>query len=122
MNGDGWDDLVVLHKVAGTSLDNIWVFLSDGHQLAAPRLWQQVNGLSASPRYLFGDLDGDGYSNVILADVTGPPWAREVWYLGSSPQAGPGTSDLGGLRRMGKPVRRARICRVVHGRVSSTRR
>jgi hypothetical protein len=86
VNGDGWDDLVVRHRIVGTTLDNIWVFLSDGQRLAEPRLWERVGGYTTNPRYLLADMDGDGYSNLVVSDVTGPPWARQLELMVSTPE------------------------------------
>jgi hypothetical protein len=59
VNGDGWDDLVVRHRLVGTWSDNIWVFLSDGQRLGPPQLWEG-DGHYSSMREVYSDFTGDG--------------------------------------------------------------
>ena len=98
VNGDGWDDLVVLHRIAGTITDNVWVFLSDGQQFAAPRLWDRLGAYTGGRRFLLSDLDGDGYSNVISIDLMGPPWAQELDYSATDPKGGGAHPIWGGFQ------------------------
>lgn len=65
VNGDGWDDLVVVHDNFPYG-PNVWVFLSDGTRLTAPQLWTWNLGHPfGSDRYLLADLTGDGLADLV---------------------------------------------------------
>lgn len=70
VNGDGWDDLVVIHP-NGPWAFNIWVFLSDGHRLGTPQLWAAniARGWWPNERDLLADMNGDGLADLVS---TGP--------------------------------------------------
>ena len=63
MNGDGWDDLLVLHK-GGTYQARLWVFPSDGRRLGAPRLWSAAEPWVAA-RFGVGRLEADNREDVL---------------------------------------------------------
>lgn len=98
VNGDGWEDLVVRHRIVGTAVDNVWVFPSDGQKLGPPTLWGQV-GHQVNSRQLMADVDGDGMSNMVLVDEWGPPWAHELDYTSSQSPVTPDplAGDFNGL-------------------------
>jgi len=65
VNGDGWDDLVVLHSINPVSA-NAWVFLSDGHQLGAPQVWSySVPAWAWWNRYVLADVNRDGAADLV---------------------------------------------------------
>lgn len=94
VNGDGWDDLVVRHRVVGTGMDNFWVMLSDGRQLGSPQLWRTDYHQDAS-RFLMADMDRDGRSDLVKAigSLTQPGLQYQV-FLASHTGAGFGSPEL----------------------------
>jgi hypothetical protein len=93
VNGDGWDDLVVRHKY-GTTMANVWVFLSDGSGFRQPELWYRellTNGFDGT-RHLIADIGMSVGSNGVVN-----PDGREDWwairpYLGGIMVDGIGSS------------------------------
>jgi hypothetical protein len=75
MNGDGWDDLVIVHRARVNSI--VWVLLSDGTKLTAPRRWGNAVGDFGSTRNHVADADGDFLEDVITTapGTTGSPIA-----------------------------------------------
>ena len=69
VNGDGWDDLVVQHRLGGGFGANIWVFLSDGQRLGAPQLWAADTSWHPGYRYLLADANGDGRDDIIEVET-----------------------------------------------------
>jgi hypothetical protein len=72
VNGDAWDDLVVVHRARSGS--NVWLMLSDGEQLGAPELWGHLDSGVATARYSLADLDGDGNEDLVVSDTVDPVW------------------------------------------------
>jgi hypothetical protein len=73
VDGDGWDDLVVTHSTGNRGDTNIWVFFSDGTELAAPQLWATRRGGDSvqPPRFLLGDVSRDGEGRDDFIEVMG---------------------------------------------------
>jgi hypothetical protein len=68
VNGDGWDDLGVLHRNYG-GVANVWVFLSDGQRLGPPQLWS-TTAMWGAARYMLADTNGDGNADLVQSAVT----------------------------------------------------
>ena len=67
VNGDAWDDLVVVHRARANN--PVWVLLGNGSGLSAPQRWGTVGGDFAATRYDVADADGDGNEDLLM---TGP--------------------------------------------------
>jgi hypothetical protein len=64
VNGDGWDDLVIVHRGSpGTVV--VWAMLSDGTTLGAPVRWGTAAYDFSNTRNYVADADGDGYEDLI---------------------------------------------------------
>jgi hypothetical protein len=63
LNGDGWDDLLVVHR--GRSGNAVWAFLSDGTRLGAPQRWGTIPGDFGTMRNYVADADGDWNEDLI---------------------------------------------------------
>jgi len=68
VNGDGWDDLVVVHKSRENGI--AWVMLSDGSKLGAPQRWGAVFADVATTRFSLADSDGDGNEDLLYNAFT----------------------------------------------------
>ena len=63
LNGDGWDDVLVVHRGRATNL--VWAFISDGTRLGPPQRWGSVPGDFGSMRNYVADADGDWNEDLI---------------------------------------------------------
>jgi hypothetical protein len=64
VNGDGWDDLVIVHRGApGTVV--VWAMISDGTTLTAPVRWGTAAYDFGVTRNYVADADGDGFEDLI---------------------------------------------------------
>jgi hypothetical protein len=63
LNGDGWDDLVVVHASRTGSI--VWALLSNETGFNAPQRWGAVSGTFASTRTYVADVDGDFNEDVL---------------------------------------------------------
>jgi FG-GAP-like repeat len=63
VNGDGWDDLVIVHRARVNAI--VWVMLSNGRALTAPRRWGIAVGDFATMRNEVADADGDGNEDLL---------------------------------------------------------
>lgn len=77
VTGDGWDDLVVIHR--NGTFDNVWLFPSNGQRLGAPQLMGQIPHDPGS-RNLMADINGDGHSDLVTV---------RTGYIQAGPGAGP---------------------------------
>ena len=107
LNGDGWDDLLVVHKA---KVNIVWAFLSDGTRLGAPQRWGAIPGDFASMRNYVADADGDWNEDLItmapasgsfrttalLTRPDGP--ARSPPSTPTSPRSGPPTGGRSPIR------------------------
>lgn len=66
VNGDGWDDLLVVHRAR---VNVVWALISDGTRLGVPRKWGSLAGDFASMRNYVADADFDGNDDLL---TTGP--------------------------------------------------
>jgi hypothetical protein len=64
VNGDGWDDLVVVHRAGVNTV--VWVLKSTGTTLAAPQLWGRAGGDFGTTRNYVADADGDGNEDLLV--------------------------------------------------------
>jgi hypothetical protein len=62
LNGDGWDDLLVVHRAR---VNVVWALLSDGTRLGAPRKWGSLGGDFTTMRNYVADADGDGLADLL---------------------------------------------------------
>ncbi len=69
VNGDGWDDLVLVHK--GRTGGVVWALLSNGTKLGAAQRWGTTTVDFATGRYLLADVDGDGNADVVSTGTVG---------------------------------------------------
>jgi hypothetical protein len=91
VNGDGWDDLVVVHK--GRTGGIVWALLSDGAGLGAPQRWGSLPGDFATARFSVADADGDGNEDVISTATVGG--ASTSFSTTVSPTRADGTGVVG---------------------------
>ena len=65
VNGDGWDDLVLVHRARVGGI--VWAMLSDGTKLGAPQRWGTTVVDFTSSNYFVADVDGDFNEDVLSA-------------------------------------------------------
>lgn len=72
VNGDGLDDLIVWNPVAGSC--QVW--LSSGRDLLDAGVWYSGHDTSdIQISVMLGDIDGDGYEDLILVDHHAGSWS-----------------------------------------------
>jgi hypothetical protein len=92
VNGDFWDDLVIIHKARVGAI--VWVMLSDGTKLTAPKRWGAVGGDFATMRNVVADADADGNADILTTTpgAAGSPTAFSTAVLLTKPD---GTGGVG---------------------------
>jgi len=96
MNGDGWDDLVVVHRARVATV--VWVLISDGVTLGAPQAWGRAGGDFATARHYVADADGDGNEDLLVtAPNSDGTYAFSTYAVLTRPDgsAGTGTTVAG---------------------------
>lgn len=92
VNGDGWDDLVLVHR--GRVGGIVWAMLSDGTKLGAPQRWGSTVVDFTSSSYFMADVDGDFNEDVLFS---GKPKGdtNGTFYAYVSPTRADGTGAVG---------------------------
>ncbi len=92
LNGDGWDDLVLVHR--GRVGGIVWAMLSDGTTLGAPQRWGTTVVDFTNSSYFVADVDGDFNEDVLFS---GKPKGdtNETFYAYVSPTRADGTGAVG---------------------------
>jgi hypothetical protein len=95
VNGDGWDDLVVVHRLRVNSA--VWVLLSNGTTLGAPQRWGTAIGDFGSTRNYVADVDGDFNEDLLTTGPGGSGVAFTTSVLLTKPDGtgSTGTTEVG---------------------------
>jgi hypothetical protein len=85
VNGDGYADAAVGAPASTANADAAWVWLGGPTGLSATPIAltnPDTSGGQLGASIVAGDVDGDGYSDVIVAEATGPTRGAHVFHGG----------------------------------------
>jgi hypothetical protein len=95
VNGDGWDDLVVVHRSRTGSI--VWVMLSNGAKLGAPVRWGTIGGDFGSSRNYVADADGDAKEDLLTTSASASGFTTNVLLTKLDGTGSVGTSVSGAV-------------------------